>query len=70
MEANLNKVLGGPSKRKKELIQRYIYEGVTADDIELLATLGKMIIKGERRECTGQAFFLPRLKLSHFFFLH
>lgn len=49
MEANVDKALGGASKRKKELIQRHIDEGVTADDIELPATLGKKTTKEERR---------------------
>ena len=49
MEASVDKALGSTSKRKKELIQRHIDEGVTADDIELPATLGKKTTKEERR---------------------
>lgn len=47
-EANVDKMLGKTSKRKKELIARHIDEGVTADDIELPANLGKKSTKEER----------------------
>ena len=46
-EANIDKILGNKSK-KKELIARHIDEGVTADDIELPAQLGKKSTKEER----------------------
>lgn len=46
-EANIDKILGNKSK-KKELISRHIDEGVTADDIELPAQLGKKSTKEER----------------------
>ncbi|KAK0667864.1 SDA1-domain-containing protein [Cercophora samala] len=48
-EAKLDKMLGTTqSKRKKELIERHIEDGVTAEDIELPATLGKKSTKEER----------------------
>ncbi|KAK5657227.1 hypothetical protein OQA88_3285 [Cercophora sp. LCS_1] len=47
-EANIDKALGKPSKKKMELIARHIDEGVTADDIELPAQLGKKSTKEER----------------------
>ncbi|KAK3683411.1 SDA1-domain-containing protein [Podospora appendiculata] len=48
-EANIDKAMGGrTSKRKKELIARHIDEGVTAEDIELPATIGKKSTKEER----------------------
>ncbi|KAK0613959.1 SDA1-domain-containing protein [Immersiella caudata] len=47
-EANIDKAMGNTSKRKKELIARHIDEGVTADDIELPAQLGKKSTKEER----------------------
>ncbi|KAK4455177.1 SDA1-domain-containing protein [Podospora aff. communis PSN243] len=47
-QANIDKAMGVTSKRKKELIARHIDEGVTADDIELPAQLGKKSTKEER----------------------
>jgi protein SDA1 len=47
-EANVDKLLGTKSKRQKELIARHIDEGVTADDIELPAQLGKKTTREER----------------------
>lgn len=47
-EAKVEKALGRTSKRKKELIDRHIEDGVTADDIELPAQLGKKTTKEER----------------------
>ncbi|KAK3387331.1 SDA1-domain-containing protein [Podospora didyma] len=47
-EAKVDQLLGNRSKKKKELIQRHIDEGVTADDIELPATLGKKNTREER----------------------
>ncbi|KAK3371147.1 SDA1-domain-containing protein [Lasiosphaeria ovina] len=47
-EARVDQALGNRSKRKKELIDRHIDEGVTAEDIELPATLGKKSTKEER----------------------
>ncbi|KAK4150529.1 protein sda1 [Chaetomidium leptoderma] len=47
-EAKIDKALGRTSKRKKELIDRHIEDGVTADDIELPAQLGKKTTKEER----------------------
>ncbi|KAK0634323.1 SDA1-domain-containing protein [Bombardia bombarda] len=49
-EAQVDRVLNPSrvSKRKKELILRHIDEGVTADDIELPAMLGKKSTKEER----------------------
>ena len=47
-EANVDKALGSKSKRQKELIAKHIDEGVTADDIELPAQLGKKSTKEER----------------------
>ncbi|KAM7219208.1 SDA1 domain containing protein [Rhypophila decipiens] len=47
-EANIDKVLGSRSKRVQEMIARHIDEGVTADDIELPAQLGKKETKEER----------------------
>ncbi|KAK3900788.1 SDA1-domain-containing protein [Staphylotrichum tortipilum] len=47
-EAKIDKVLGRQSKRKKELIDRHIEDGVTAEDIELPAQLGKKATKEER----------------------
>ncbi|KAK4197901.1 SDA1-domain-containing protein [Triangularia verruculosa] len=50
-EAKLDKMLGTTqSKRKKELIERHIEDGVTAEDIELPAMLGKKSTKEERVE--------------------
>ncbi|KAK3315438.1 SDA1-domain-containing protein [Apodospora peruviana] len=47
-EANIDKALGTKSKRLQEMIARHIDEGVTADDIELPAMLGKKSTKEER----------------------
>ncbi len=47
-EAHVEKILGTKSKRQKELIARHIDEGVTADDIELPAQLGKKSTREER----------------------
>jgi protein SDA1 len=47
-EAKVDKALGRTSKRKKELIDKHIEDGVTADDIELPAQLGKKTTKEER----------------------
>ncbi|KAK4111041.1 SDA1-domain-containing protein [Canariomyces notabilis] len=47
-EAKIDKALGNQSKRKKELIQKHIDEGLTAEDIELPAQLGKKTTKEER----------------------
>ncbi|KAH6621478.1 SDA1-domain-containing protein [Chaetomium sp. MPI-SDFR-AT-0129] len=47
-EAKVEKALGRTSKRKKELIDKHIEDGVTADDIELPAQLGKKTTKEER----------------------
>jgi len=47
-EANIDKAMGGRSKRQQELIAKHIDEGVTADDIELPAQLGKKSTKEER----------------------
>ncbi|KAK3344213.1 SDA1-domain-containing protein [Lasiosphaeria hispida] len=48
-DANVEKALGSKTaKRKKELIQRHIDEGVTADDIEMPANIGKKSTKEER----------------------
>ncbi|KAK4173957.1 SDA1-domain-containing protein [Triangularia setosa] len=48
-EAKLDKMLGTTqSKRKKELIAKHIEDGVTAEDIELPAMLGKKSTKEER----------------------
>ncbi|KAK4656253.1 Severe Depolymerization of Actin [Podospora pseudocomata] len=48
-EAKLDKMLGTTqSKRKKELIEKHIEDGVTAEDIELPAMLGKKSTKEER----------------------
>ncbi|KAL2197087.1 SDA1-domain-containing protein [Corynascus similis CBS 632.67] len=47
-EAKLDKALGRSSKRKKELIDKHIEDGLTADDIELPALLGKKTTKEER----------------------
>ncbi|KAK0747426.1 SDA1-domain-containing protein [Apiosordaria backusii] len=50
-EAKLDKMLGTTqSKRKKELIEKHIEDGVTAEDIELPAMLGKKSTKEERVE--------------------
>ncbi|KAK4102546.1 SDA1-domain-containing protein [Parathielavia hyrcaniae] len=47
-EAKVDQALGRTSKRKKELIDRHIEDGVTAEDIELPAQLGKKTTKEER----------------------
>lgn len=47
-EAKVDKVLGRTSKRKKELIEKHIEDGLTAEDIELPAQLGKKTTKEER----------------------
>ncbi len=47
-EAKVDKALGRQSKRKKELIDKHIEDGLTAEDIELPATLGKKTTKEER----------------------
>ncbi|KAL2160799.1 hypothetical protein VTH06DRAFT_996 [Thermothelomyces fergusii] len=47
-EAKLDKALGRASKRKKELIEKHIEDGLTAEDIELPAQLGKKTTKEER----------------------
>ena len=47
-EANVDKALGTRSKRVQEMIDRHIDEGVTADDIELPAQLGKKTTREER----------------------
>lgn len=47
-EAQIDKALGSRSKRVQEMIARHIDEGVTADDIELPAQLGKKATKEER----------------------
>ncbi|KAL2149721.1 hypothetical protein VTH82DRAFT_8373 [Thermothelomyces myriococcoides] len=47
-EAKLDKALGRAAKRKKELIEKHIEDGLTADDIELPAQLGKKTTKEER----------------------
>lgn len=47
-EAKLDKALGRQSKRKKELIDKHIEDGLTAEDIELPAQLGKKTTKEER----------------------
>lgn len=47
-EAKIDKAMGRQSKRKKELIDRHIEDGVTAEDIELPAQLGKKATKEER----------------------
>ncbi|AEO71787.1 uncharacterized protein THITE_2124629 [Thermothielavioides terrestris NRRL 8126] len=47
-EAKIDKVLGRQSKRKKELIDKHIEDGLTAEDIELPAQLGKKTTKEER----------------------
>ncbi|KAH6848229.1 SDA1-domain-containing protein [Chaetomium sp. MPI-CAGE-AT-0009] len=47
-EAKIDKALGRTSKRKKELIDKHIEDGLTADDIELPAQLGKKTTKEER----------------------
>jgi protein SDA1 len=49
-EAKVDRVLGKDSKRKKELIDRHIEDGVTADDIELPGQLGKKLTREERIE--------------------
>lgn len=47
-EAKIDKAMGKQSKRKKELIQKHIEDGLTAEDIELPAQLGKKTTKEER----------------------
>lgn len=47
-EAKIDKALGRTSKRKKELIDKHIEDGLTAEDIELPAQLGKKTTKEER----------------------
>ncbi|GAB1312871.1 Severe Depolymerization of Actin [Madurella fahalii] len=47
-EAKIDKAMGNQSKRKKELIQKHIEDGLTAEDIELPAQLGKKTTKEER----------------------
>jgi protein SDA1 len=47
-EAKIDKALGRQSKRKKELIEKHIEDGLTAEDIELPAQLGKKTTKEER----------------------
>ncbi|KAL2132209.1 hypothetical protein VTI74DRAFT_4096 [Chaetomium olivicolor] len=47
-EAKIDKALGRTSKRKKELIEKHIEDGLTAEDIELPAQLGKKTTKEER----------------------
>ncbi|KXX77828.1 Protein sda1 [Madurella mycetomatis] len=47
-EAKIDKAMGNQSKRKKELIQKHIEDGLTAEDIELPAQLGKKTSKEER----------------------
>ncbi|KAK4183875.1 SDA1-domain-containing protein [Podospora australis] len=48
-EAKVDKLMGvSLSKRKKELIAKHIEDGLTAEDIELPATLGKKSTKEER----------------------
>ena len=47
-ESKVDKALGRQSKRKKELIDKHIEDGVTAEDIELPAMLGKKTTKEER----------------------
>ncbi|KAL2260593.1 hypothetical protein VTK26DRAFT_5342 [Humicola hyalothermophila] len=47
-EAKIDKMLGRDSKRKKELIAKHIEDGLTAEDIELPAQLGKKTTKEER----------------------
>ncbi|SPQ27223.1 7822e113-e887-4840-89e3-de91cc60705e [Thermothielavioides terrestris] len=47
-EAKIDKVLGRQLKRKKELIDKHIEDGLTAEDIELPAQLGKKTTKEER----------------------
>ncbi|KAL2024328.1 hypothetical protein VTK56DRAFT_8810 [Thermocarpiscus australiensis] len=49
-EAKIDKALGRQSKRKKELIEKHIEDGLTAEDIELPAQLGKKATKEERVE--------------------
>ncbi|KAL2265770.1 hypothetical protein VTJ83DRAFT_6870 [Remersonia thermophila] len=47
-EAQMDKLLGRAAKRKKELIQKHIEDGLTAEDIELPAQLGKKMTKEEK----------------------
>jgi protein SDA1 len=47
-EAQMDKLLGRAAKRKKELIEKHIEDGVTAEDIELPAQLGKKMTKEEK----------------------
>jgi protein SDA1 len=47
-EAKIDKALARQSKRKKELIDKHIEDGLTAEDIELPAQLGKKTTKEER----------------------
>ncbi|KAJ4307238.1 Severe Depolymerization of Actin [Collariella sp. IMI 366227] len=47
-EAKVDKALGRTSKRKMELIEKHIEDGITADDIELPGQLGKKTTKEER----------------------
>jgi protein SDA1 len=47
-EAKIDKALGRTSKRKKELIDKHIEDGITAEDIEMPALLGKKLTKEER----------------------
>lgn len=47
-EAQLDKMTGTVSKRRQELIAKHIEDGVTADDIELPAQIGKKSTKEER----------------------
>ncbi|KAK3990466.1 SDA1-domain-containing protein [Cladorrhinum sp. PSN332] len=51
-DAKIEKAMGpqSMSKRRKELIDKHIEDGVTADDIELPAMLGKKATKEERAE--------------------
>ena len=49
-EAKLDKALGNRSKRQQELIAKHIEDGVTADDIELPATIARKLTKEERVE--------------------
>ncbi|KAK4464627.1 SDA1-domain-containing protein [Cladorrhinum samala] len=51
-EAKIEKAMGpqSMSKKRKELIDKHIEDGVTADDIELPAMLGKKATKEERAE--------------------
>ncbi|EGS23075.1 uncharacterized protein CTHT_0015620 [Thermochaetoides thermophila DSM 1495] len=49
-QAKLDKMLGNTAKRKKELIEKHIEDGLTAEDIELPAQLGKKATKEEKLE--------------------